>query len=259
MSAPTKTTATQPTFMIQGREVRLPVEVRDATAAVAYYLVSASAAQRLIAPTGLSVAQVLPGRTFCTIGTMVYRDGDLGPYRELAVTFFVREPGNRALPLFGTTIGLVRGSLGAYIHQLPVDAEFSRDAGCTIWGFPKFLADIAVSTQDDVQTSVLSIDGRTVLTHEVRTGGSRAFRNRSQPSYAYREGRLYRTPSLMSGSGVGARLGGATIEFGSHPLADELRTLGFPKRALFSTFVAKMSGSFQAADIVASPAGSSSA
>ena len=50
--------------MIQGREVRLPVEVRDATAAVAYYLVPASAAQRLIEHSGLRVVQVLPGRRF---------------------------------------------------------------------------------------------------------------------------------------------------------------------------------------------------
>ena len=46
--------------------------------AVAFYLVPAAAAQRLVDPTGLRVATVLPGRTLCTIGSVDYRDNDLG-------------------------------------------------------------------------------------------------------------------------------------------------------------------------------------
>jgi len=147
-------------------------------------------------------------------------------------------------------VGLLRGSLGAYIHQLPVDGEFTCAAGQTIWGFPKFMSEIAVSTEGDEQTSILSIGGRTVLTHAVRTGGSRSFRDRRQVSYACRQGVVYRTPSVSSGLGVGARLGGGRLELGSHPLADELRALGLPRRALFSTFVEKMTGLFYAADKV---------
>ena len=238
----------QSPYVIQGREVRLPVDVRDATAAVAYYLVSSSAAQKLIDPTGLRVAQVFPGRTFCTIGTIDYRDGDLGRYHEIAVTFFVREREALTVPFMGTVLGLIRGSLSSYIHQLPVDGEFTCEAGQTIWGFPKFMSEIALSTKDDMQTSVLSADGQHVLTHSVRMGGTRAFGDRSLISYAYRDDVLYKTPSVMRGEGVGARLGGAKLELGTHPIADELRTLGLPSRAIFSTFVTKMSGTFYAAE-----------
>ncbi len=237
-----------PGYTIRGREVRLPVEVRDATAAVAFYLVPASAAQKLIEHTGLRIARMLPGRTFCTIGTMDYKEGDLGRYHEIAVTFFVHERGARTVPFIGPILGQLRGSLGAYIHQLPVDGEFTCEAGQTIWGFPKFMTEIALSTEGDEQTSVLTADGQHVLTHTVRTGGSRAFENRAQTSYSHRDGVLYKTPSLMSGAGVGARLGGAKLELGTHPLANELRTLGLPSRAIFSTFVSKMSGTFYAAE-----------
>ena len=247
IEATNRTAEAPTTYAIQGQEVRLPVEVRDATAAVAFYLVSASRVQDLIAHTGLRAVHVLPGRTLCTIGTMVYRDGDLGPYHEIAVTFFVREPGARSLPFVGAALGLLRGSLGAYIHQLPVDGEFTCEAGRTIWGFPKFIAEIEVSSDNDEQTAVLRVDGCHVLTQTVRTGGSRGFNNRRQVSYACRDGVVYRTSSVMSGAGVGARLRGARLELGTHPLADELRTLGLPRRALFSTFVAKMTGTFYAA------------
>jgi hypothetical protein len=236
------------TFVIQGREVRLPVVVRDATAAVAYYVVSAPAVQRLIEGTGLRVASVLPGRTLCTIGTMQYRDNDLGPYRELAVTFFVREAGERSLPFVGTAIGLLRGGLGAYIQQLPVDSEFSRDAGREIWGFPKITGEIAISRDEDEETTALTVEGRHVLRHSVRiAAGARSFVNRRQISYARRDGIVYRTASVMSGAGVGGGRGGGRLELGEHPIADELRSIGLPKAALFSTTIAKMTGTFEAA------------
>ena len=246
--SPTRTASQGQPYVIQGREVRLPVEVRDATAAVAYYLVPASAAQRLIAASGLRIAQLLPGRTVCTIGTMEYKDGDLGPYHEVAITFFVHEPGARTIPFAGTLLALARGRLGVYIHQLPVNGEFTREAGCTIWGFPKFMSEISIAREGGVETAVLRVDGEHVLTQTMRTGGARSFAERAQVSYACRDGVTYRTPSAMSGEGVGARLGGATLELGMHRIADELRSLGLPKRALFSTYIGSMRGLFYAAE-----------
>jgi len=245
-------TASPQSYVIQGREVRLPVEVRDASAAVAYYLVSSRAAQRLIDASGLRIAQTLPGRTICTIGSMEYKDGDLGPYHEIGVTFFVHEPRARSVPVVGTLLGLLRGGLPAYIHQLPVDGEFAREAGCSIWGFPKFMSEIDVTREGDVETSRLTVDGQHVLTQSMRMGGSRSFGSRTQISFACRDGVTYRTPSTMSGEQIGARLGGVTLELGTHPMAGELRTLGLPKRALFSTYIGRMRATFGAAERVSS-------
>jgi hypothetical protein len=241
------------TYTVLDREVRMPVEVRDATASVAYYLVSAKAAQALIEPSGLRVARTLPGRTLCTIGTMDYRDNDLGQYHEVAVTFFVHEPGARALPVIGGPLAMARGKLAAYIHQLPVDAEFSMEAGRGIWGFPKLMSSIEITRDQGVETSVLTVDGAHVLTQRMRLGGTRGFGEREQTSYALRDGALYRTPSTMSGERVGFRFGGARIELGDHPIADELRSLGLPKKPLFTTTLGRMRGSFGAPE-VADPA-----
>jgi hypothetical protein len=97
-----------------------------------------------------------------------------------------------------------------------------------------------------VETAVLTVDGTHVLTQSVRLGGTGTFGERPQISFALRDGVLYRTPSVMSGEGVGFRLGGARIELGEHPIAEELRTLGLPKKPLFSTTIARMSGQFEA-------------
>jgi len=237
----------QTSYQIQGREVRFPVEVRDASTAVAFYLVSARAAQRLVEPTGLRVATILPGRTLCTIGSVDYRDNDLGTYHEMAITFFVRERGARSLPFAGTLLGLARGTLATYIHHLPVDGAFTCEAGQTIWGFPKFMSEIAITRDGGAETSALSVDGQHVLTQTVRTGGARTMPARDQISYALRDGTLYRTRAVMRGTSMGARLGGATLQLGTHPIADELRALGLPKRPLASTTIAHMSATFYAA------------
>ena len=236
------------TYVIQGREVRLPVEVRDATAAVGYYMVSASAAQKLIATTGLRVAHTLPGKTLCTIGAMNYKDGDLGTYYEIAITFFVQEPGTRMLPVIGAALGFMRGNIAAYIHRLPVNGEFTCEAGRTIWGFPKVVTDISLTTDGDGEAATLRVDGEHVLTQTMRTSGNRSFPTRTQISYSYLNDTLYRTPSTMAGEAIGARFRGATLSLGTHPIADELRSLGIGRRALFSTYIGKMTGEFFAAE-----------
>ncbi len=243
------TTAEQPeTYTILDRQITLPNVVRDATAAVAFYLVSASAAQKLIAESGLRVAQILPGKTVCTVGTINYKDSDLDAYHELALTFFVHEPGSRPLPLISAMLGMARGSLSAYVHWLPVDGELTCEAGRKIWGFPKFVTQIDIETEGDVERSTLTVDGQLVLTQTVKMGGSRSFTDRKQIAYSLLDGIVSRIPSDMSAEDLGARIGGATLELGSHPMADELRSLGLPKKALFSTYMGKMSGRFYAAE-----------
>ena len=241
--------AEQPeTYTILDRTITLPNVVRDATAAVAFYLVSASAAQKLIAESGLKVAQILPGRTLCTIGAINYKDSDLDGYHELALTFFVHEPSSRPLPLISAALGMVRGSLSAYVHWLPVDGELTCEAGRRIWGFPKFVTQIDIETEGDIERSTLTVDGQLVLTQTVKMGGSRSFTDRKQIAYSLLEGVVSRIPSDMSAEDLGARMGGATLELGPHPMADELRSLGLPKKALFTTYMGKMSGRFYAAE-----------
>jgi hypothetical protein len=138
-------------------------------------------------------------------------------------------------------------TLGRAGGAAPVDGEFTCEAGQTIWGFPKFMSEIAIIHGRGLQTAVLQVDGQHVLTQSVRTGGSRTMPERDQISYALRDGTLYRTRAQMRGTGMGVRLGGAKLELGDHPIADELRTLGLPKRALASSSIAHMSATFYAA------------
>ena len=63
-------------------------------------------------------------------------------------------------------------------------------------------------------------------------------------TYSYIEGVAHRTSFISRSGGVGFAFSGAELELGEHPIADELRTLGLPKRALFTSWMEKMHATF---------------
>jgi hypothetical protein len=69
---------------------------------------------------------------------------------------------------------------------------------------------------------------------------------RELATYTCLGGVLHRTRFVSGAEGVGFRVGGATLDLGTHPVAEELRGLGLPKRALLSVWMEKMHGRFEA-------------
>ncbi|WP_242608619.1 acetoacetate decarboxylase family protein [Actinomadura formosensis] len=217
---------------IQGRRVALPVRIRDAAVASAMFAVPARAAQAVIAYSGLDVAEPLPGRAICSLAFVRYTDGDLGRYHEFAVAFLVRPPGTApAGPL-----GRLRG-IGAFIHWLPVDQEFTLEAGRSIWGFPKEIADIPLNLAGRVKRCAVRFGGRTAIEMAVRPGVPMPGVTAAPEVAAYScmDGVTRRTPWTLTPSAVRARPGGAKVFLGDHPVAEELRGLGLDRaRALGS-------------------------
>jgi Acetoacetate decarboxylase (ADC) len=235
-------------YTIQGHEITTPVEVRDASAHMASFLVPATAAQDLVDYSGLAVAEPLPGRAACTIAFMRYLDSDLGPYQEVAVAFLVRHKGMDPASAFTKSAEVARGFLGAFIHQLPVNQELTLEAGRTIWGFPKFLADIDLDCAGSVARCTLRHEGELVLSLEIRRGMKIPERGSSVDAYSRADGVLRHTAWSMEPRGTRGRPGGAVLRLGDHPIAKELRGLDLPRRAVFSSTIDHMHMQFQAPD-----------
>ena len=235
---------TTPGYVIQGQTVSLPAAVRDATAMSAMFVVSAPAVRRLIGHSGLHVPELFPGRTLCVIAGIEYRDNDLGQCNEASISFFVKHGGPRPTPLFGLLSGVRTREVGPYIHRLPVTTSFSRDAGREIWGLPKTVDDIEFREEEGRRICRLVGNGAHVFTLSVARGGRRRMKDLALDAYSQRDGKVFKTPSVMGGEDVATRQGGASITLGAHPIADELRTLGLPKPPLMSTWIGKMRATF---------------
>ena len=235
-------------YTIQGRSVELPVVVREASSGSATYLVNADAARQLLPGDEFDVVELLPGRALCSLAAIDYKDNDLGDYNEISIAFFVRErSAPRGIPFLGTLLDFMQGRIATYIHHLPVTQSFTCEAGSTIWGFPKTVEEIAFDYAPERMSCRLVAGGRHVLSLSLPRGGSRSLPESRMTTYSYIEGVAHRTSFSSAAEGFGVRLGGARLELGDHPIADELRRLGLPKRALMTSWMEKMRGSFEEA------------
>jgi hypothetical protein len=231
-----------PVYTIEEQTVVLPVRIRDAASVYASFLVPAAAVKRLL-PAGLVPLQTIPGRATCTIVGVDYRDGDLGKYHEVGVCFLLRPPNGSRLDV----LTMMRNQAPAYIHRLPVTTSFSCEAGRHIWGFPKDVMDIEFADTDMTRTVSLRDEGRLVLQLSAPRGGTKKFAGVDIEAMGSWGGPVQVTPAQMAGEGVKAGFRAGQLVLGDHPIADELRSLGLPKKPLVAGAIERFTGSFAAA------------
>jgi hypothetical protein len=222
-------TASQHT--IAGTVLTMPVRIRRANQHMAMFSVDADAAQRLIDYSGLKVCRYRPGKAVVVLILMHYVDTDLGQYLEYGTNVMVNPPGSDAEGLRALQ------SAVAFVHHLLVDQAFTLEAGRTIWGYPKVMADFTV--RDGRQFGVdVSIDGQFAVGMDFRPGLRVPSRFTSKPqvrpTYSHLDGVTREIAGEMTSTGVRYRPGGVRMRLGDHPYVKELVSLGFPKRALFS-------------------------
>jgi hypothetical protein len=234
--------ATDLSYEIQGHHVTFPVEVRDASGAIAGFMVSSRAANRLVGD-AFEIIDFLPGRTLFMLGCIDYKDNDLGDYNEVAMNFFVRRKGApRGLPWLGAWMGLGNGSLPSYSWKMPVDQSFTRDAGAIIWGFPKTVERIDFDySREGRFHGLLEMDGQKVFEIDMPRGGDKDRPEGPGIGYSYIDGVPHVTRFTQQTLQLGAGGGGSVeISLGTHPIADDLRSLGLPKKPLMTTWAGKM-------------------
>jgi Acetoacetate decarboxylase (ADC) len=231
---------------IAGTVLTMPVRIRKAYVHTAMFSVPADAAQKLIDYSGLRVCQFRPGRAVVNLMLARYIDGDLGRYHEFGTCVMVNPPGSDARGLKAL------GDAAAFIHHLPVDQSFTLEAGRTIWGFPKIMADFTVKDASRFSFDV-SESGSLIAGIEFRRGvpiPSLRARTQVLKTYTYADGTTREVPWEMKNSGVRFRPGGATLRLGDHPYAKELASLGLPKRAMVSGSVANVEMTFGDAHVL---------
>lgn len=219
-------------YEIAGETVTMPVQIRRATQRMAMFSVDADAAQRMIDYSGLQVCRYRPRRAMVILMLMHYVDGDLGPYLEYGTNVMVNPPGSTAKGLRAL------GDAAAFIHHLPVDGAFTMEAGRTIWGYPKVMADFTVRDGHTFSFDA-TIDGRFAVGMDFRPGLSVPSKMTSKPqvhpTYSHLDGITRETAGEMTLSGVRYRPGGVSVRLGEHPIGRDLAALGLPRRALVSS------------------------
>lgn len=221
---------TMATWEIQGRQVAMPVRVRDATLTAATFTCPVPAAARVLEDTPYVPASTF-GRAFTTLACVSYRDGDLDAYDEIGLLLAVEGPD---------------GVVGTWTADLPVTQGFTLEAGNRIWGLPKWLGRIHLGVGRTHTRVQLHDADQHVLSGVLRHGwvpwpwrtGTDLVTWTTQPV----EGRAHpgRAAGRMELTGVRLRPGGARIDLGDHPMADRARLLGVGGRPLMTMHAPRM-------------------
>jgi hypothetical protein len=234
--------------VVQGRRITYPVIVREAASASATYVVSAAAAREMLPCPDLDVIEVFPGRTLFSLACIDYVDNDLGDYNEVSLAFFVREKSApRGIPYLGAALDFLRGRVSTFIFWLPVNQEFTREAGETMWGFPKTVEKIDFDHAGDRATCTLTSGGRHVLTFSMPRGGRRELPENAMTTYTLMGEQTCATRFESKATGVGFYRSGTELILGDHPTANWLRGLGLPKKPLAAVWMEHMRATFDPA------------
>lgn len=222
-------------FNIDGRELGYPTDFRDGSSCMGLFLVDANRADELIASSGFKTARVAPGKALFSLIGVHYTDSDCGSYEELALAFFVEKSGkDLRLPWLSNWFDLLRNGVASYTWRLPVTTVLARDAGIDMWGFPKTLETIDFSCSANRASFDWLNNGQRVLRYSMPAGGSRQPATITSPVYSVFEGSHHVSYLTQSYRDTSYLMRGVELELGDHPIADELRSLGLPRRPLLA-------------------------
>ncbi|MCL7453644.1 MAG: acetoacetate decarboxylase family protein [Anaerolineae bacterium] len=165
------------------------------------------------------------GRATIAIFAFNYLETGIGPYGEIAIALPCTH-GQQASALLPLVLESRYPGWGAFVLHLPVTSLVARDAGRVVFGYTKFVADMAFQKRPAYQSVRMSEAGAHILSLTVQQRGLTLKDNRPLVTYSVRDGELLRTtvPS-RSVYQVGLTPGSATLELGDHEIGRQLQAL----------------------------------
>ncbi|MFZ1277199.1 MAG: acetoacetate decarboxylase family protein, partial [Candidatus Microthrix parvicella] len=131
---------------IEDQTITFPMNVDDFNAATMGFSVPAAAAAALLPGDGFEIIEIGPGVAQFIISLCDYRDNPWGDYNEVNLGFLARPAGA------GDDV------IGSFIYRMPVDQQFTCEAGNLVMGFPKVVTRIDAD-YTDAQVTFQLFDG----------------------------------------------------------------------------------------------------
>ncbi len=221
------------TVVAGGQSVQLPIQYRRADVFTAFFTAGRDAVARLL-PGGLHPVNMGRDRAPLAISGVNYLDTTLGPYGEVAINVPCTH-GRPAPAIVSAALQTFLPGFGFFVVHLPVTTPLADEVGRSVWGYPKFVADMSFERTPGYQRVRLGEGGSEILSLTVPQRGVPVRDNRAWITYATREHDLLRVTApcrsiyqVLPG-GLGVRL-----ELGDHRIAAQLHRLGISTRPLFS-------------------------
>lgn len=220
---------------IQGREITFPMEVTAMNAATLLFSVPAAPAAALLPGSSFEVVEVAPGTAQLVVALCDYVENPWGDYDEVNLGFLARPAGAPA------------DVIGSFVYRMPVNQDFTCEAGNRVMGFPKTVEDLSFTYTDaSVTVALATAEGPQLTVTLPRAAPLGPPEAVAATSYSYLDGVAHGTELRMDmGTGV-VDPAAVVVELGAGAIADELRTLGLPTPPDLATWGEGLTATFQA-------------
>jgi hypothetical protein len=210
---------------IQGRQITFPMAVPDVNVATVLFTVPSVAAAALLPGDAFEVVETAPGMTQLVVAACDYVVNPWGDYDEINLGFLARP------------VGASADVVGSFVYRMPVNQDFTCEAGNRVMGFPKTVEGIDTTYTDDEVSFALTFDGEFALRLTVpRVAATAEPVSIAAVSYSYLDGNPYATTLEMDMGEMVVDPTAVRLELGTGVVADELRSLGLPRTADYASW-----------------------
>jgi hypothetical protein len=216
------------TFQVEGQSVEFPVFYYDYRFVTCVVTAKSDRLKKLLPHPEFKIAELWPGTGLLSLTAFEYKETDIGPYNEVAISIPIHFPHADFVPAKSAIAMMRKNKFSTYIHQLPVTTEIARKGGVYFYSFPKFLADITFDDGGDKTVVVLKEKNELILkisANKIRLKKSIDF---EYHTFSIKDNLILHTLIEGRAPKFGQITMGkfADLELGSHPVSVELKELG---------------------------------
>lgn len=218
---------------IQGRTITFPMVVPEINTATLMFTVPSDVATSLLPGDAFEVVETGPGEAQLVVALCDYVQNPWGDYDEINLGFLARPK------------GAPDDEVGSFMYRMPVDQEFTCEAGNKVMGLPKTVEQIEFRYSEEVVQVDLTFGGTPTLQVTFpRVPAEGEPSAVASESYAYLDGVPYATTLEMEmGTGL-IDPAAVRLVLGEGVVADELRRLGLPTTPDVATWGEGLRGVF---------------
>lgn len=212
----------------------VPVYYYDNTSMTAIYTASTALVRPYLPDARMHPLEVTPGRCLVAFTAFEYRKTDIDPYNEFSIAILINFD-KRAIPGLSILRQFLANAFHAYVWHLPVTTEIARYGGVELYGYPKFIADIAFTRGAGHIECTLAAGDKLILKVRGRQLQTSAGKRVRFKTYPVKDGitlcgNVYTRHHDYAESRGGAD---ASLTIGTdHPISAELRSIDLSDKPL---------------------------
>ena len=226
-----------------GEEAQLPIFYYDASCVSGVFLAKVSMLKKFLPRKDYHPLLIAPGIGTIAINCFTYRDTDIRPYNELSISIPLSFKKRTIIPSAGLLSCLIRNEFQAYIHRLPVTTQVALDAGVDVYNYPKFIADIDFSDEQNHTIINLKEKGEFILQIEADKIPANTNKKIRYVTYPVKDDSAQHADILMNAQQFGQSFNPFRMKITlgeTHEIANELRNALIGNRPLLYQYIPKL-------------------